>query len=50
MRALFSIAAVAGVLAANVAAACEYTKARTAAAPMTAKPVAEAPATPKSGG
>ncbi len=49
MRTLFSLVAAAGVMAATTAAACEYTKAKTAAAPMTEKPVAAA-MTPKAGG
>jgi hypothetical protein len=44
MRTLLSLVAAAGVLAATTAGACEYTKARTAAAPMTPAPVASAPA------
>ncbi len=50
MRIFLSLIAVAGVLAASAAGACEYTKAKTAAAPMTEQPVAAAPMTPKAGG
>ena len=49
MRVLISALAVAGILAAYAAAACEYTKAKTAQTPMPMKPVAEAPVSPKSG-
>lgn len=44
MRVLLSLVAAAGVMAATAGVACEYTKARTAAAPMTPVPVASAPA------
>lgn len=50
MRTLFALVAAAGMVAATAAGACEYTKAKTAAAPMSAKPVAAAPMTPPPGG
>ncbi|MGE0724576.1 MAG: hypothetical protein AB7O45_09380 [Alphaproteobacteria bacterium] len=49
MRVMLSVLAVAGIVAANAAAACEWSKAKTAQTPMPSKPVAEAPVTPKSG-
>lgn len=44
MRVLLSLVAAAGVFAATAGVACEYTKAKTAAAPMTPVPVASASA------